>query len=232
MALTAAVNLGDKQIAKKHPEALTAKTYTRRSLLKLGVFGAGMAATGALLGRYGPSVSVPKALNDSVLNTIIRIAKREKSDQASIDGRTALLIEKGITAALYLRESDVTVVAGTAHTHNQDSLLTSPQARADAIGKYATLLLKIVDGASDKAGFDEETKLRASGILLDNVMYGQILRVANPPTSKVSPDKVDETLDNAIKFQSDFMVSSNPILTTKIQEIRGRAPQVFGPFGG
>lgn len=230
VAMTTAVALADKKYTQTHGESTDAKSYTRRSVLKLLGFTAGTVVSVGLLGKYGPHMTIPKALNDNIIDTVVRIAKREEADQRSLDGRTALLIEKGITAAQYLKEADVTVVAGSAHDHNKDNLLNSPQARAGAIAEYAKVLLEIVDKASDKAGLSAENKLSARGILLDNLTYGQILKVSDTGLTHVTPGEVDQTLDRSIKFQSDFMLISKDV-NDALDGLRQGAPKVYGPFG-
>lgn len=230
VALIGAVNLTEERAEKRDREPLNARKYARRSILKLATFTGGMGVAAYGIHRFGPKISVAKDIDDNIIDTMLKVARREKLDHVSDDGRTAFMIEKGIFAAQRLGETDVTVLAGTEHEHNKDILLSYPQARGDAAVKYANVLLKIVDEASKEGGFSEETKLAARGILLDNLLYGQILRATDPGTAKVSPNEVDQTLDKSIKFQSDFMISNSP-LSQAVDALRQGAPKVVGPFG-
>lgn len=228
-ALKAAVELGDKQYTKAHPEVSEAKKFGRRSVLQLGA-GLGILATGFALAKYGPWINVPKPSGDNFLDTVMRIVKRENADQKSIDGRTALMIEKGIVAAESLGQKDVTVVAGDAHEHNKDNLLANPQARADAVVAYAKILLKIVDQASNEAGFNADLKLTAKGMLLDNLLYGQILKAKDTGLTHVPATEVNQVLDRTIAFQSDFMLGGS-VVSDAVDNLRQGAPKAFGPFG-
>ncbi|MGE5041609.1 MAG: hypothetical protein ACM3IJ_01765 [Candidatus Levyibacteriota bacterium] len=229
-ALTAAVNMGDKYYSKSHGEPTDAKTYARRQFLKLGLFTAGAATAMGLMAKFGPKVTVPVTLGDNVVDTVVRIVKHEGIDNRVLDGRTALMMEKGITAAQFLKQPDATVVAGGAHGHNKDALLNDPQARVTAITEYAKLLMQIVETAADKAGLTQENKLVARGALLDNLMYGQILKVMDTGVTQATPGEVEGILDKSIKFQSDFMILSKEV-TDSIDTLRGNAPKIYGPFG-
>lgn len=229
-ALTAAVNIGDREITERISPPTSAKSYARRSVLKLGAFGAGMFTAGYLLNKYLPKNSVPHLLDDDIVDTVKRIAKRETVNDCATDGRTALLVEKGIVAARNSGQTEVTIVAGNRHENKKDVFLKDQQARADAIGEYAKLLIKIVDEASAKAGFDDNSKQLARGILLDNLMYGQILRVNDTGIRQSTPHEVDQILDKSINFESDFMLSGSPV-SDAIDTLRQGAPKVYGPFG-
>jgi len=228
-AITSAVNYGDKRIEKRNPSR-NAKMYSRRKFLELGAVAGGAAATGFLINRFLPKQTVPVKMGDDLVDTILRIIKREDSNTASVDGRTALMIEKGILGAQYLDKSDVTVVAGDAHSHKGDDFLANPGARAAAVSEYTKILLKIVNEASDKAGFSNDLRLSAKGILLDNILYGQIIRAVDPGYIQVAPNEVSTTLDKSIQFQSDFMLG-NSAVANAVEEFRQGAPKVYGPFG-
>lgn len=227
-AMVAAVNYGDKVLERKAP-ARDARTFSRRKLLEFGVVAGGSATIALLMNKYGQR-TVPKEIGDNVLDTIARAARRESSSMASVDGRTALMIEKGLAAAARLDEAEATVVAGDAHSHNKESLLAKPEARAQAVSDYAKILIKITDEASDKAGFSNDLRLTARGILLDNMLYGQILRATDPGYAQVAPNELERVLDTSIHFDSDFMIGSGAV-SDAIESLRQGAPKVYGPFG-
>lgn len=180
--------------------------FTRRNVLELFAKESAAAAISIMTLKYLPKESVPVKLNDTIYDTIKRYLTNERTSTISLDGRTALFIQKSMDAAEYLHEQHVTVVAGNNHVHNKDNLLNNPDNRFQAIQAYARLLMNIIQDVGHKSGMLAEDVIREQQAVLDYLPKMKIFSVKGIKDSLKSKE-VDSVLDKAITVKENNLES-------------------------
>jgi hypothetical protein len=177
---------------------------SRRVFLKLMGLGALAVA---------PAVIAPQFFKGHVsgkneLEKIVKTFTHNFTNYVDTDGRTALFITKAQDASKFLKQDNVGIVAGTAHEHNINNLVSDENARFDAIRNLAKLLLEVGDATGKDAGLSSDRQQLVSNSILDFMERTQIVSVKKIDKLKVEPGEIEDTLREAISLKADMRSES------------------------